>query len=846
MRDINLEGITMKKLLIIPCTLFVIFSLSFTGSPPSSGWSGVRADTLIGGDGGEVLTGTDGNDFIAGGSGDDQLWGKAGDDHLTGGEGDDFLYGAADSDVLEGGDGHDHLTGGTGNDWLFGEIGDDYLQGGDGNDVLDGGDGVDYLFGGAGDDTLDGGAGDDMISGGEGNDVLDGGDGIDVLLGGPGDDDLDGGDDDDVLQGGEGDDTLDGADGADELSGGPGDDALFGRDGADVLNGNFGNDVLSGGDGNDILSGGVGSDMLSGGFGDDVLLGGANADTLLAGPGNDVLDGGDDEDLLIGNEGDDVLKGGAGDDELRGGEGTDTILAEDGDDFIFLRRGDVDSMRVESIDGGLGVDTLVLNGFYSATSIPLVSAAPDDTTQQSEPQGGEFWITDPLTGGRYSVTRVEHVLYSSFYAFPGQSGSSPSRLRLTNPSTHESLTGWIEFFSQTGDSTTVSVNGQEAAFKHEFEISSLARVDLRISSTAPVAVHVFSEAPVLGVAMGLESELGVFGMTENKLSGGLIIPIVVDRERELDTAFTILNGGADTALRLILRTNQSGEVDTKEIDLPSNALVSGFVGDFLKTLKVVDGTLEINGGTISGVVFLTGEEKDNLISLPVFPVGLPASANHLNFPHITAGDNAETSIILINSGNGTASGTLEFFDEEGESTRIEIVESGRVSSVPFEIPSRRSVVFLTGESGTQTTATARATFEEGYGSGLVTFSIPGVGAGASVSAVSLRNFIAPVSQSESNGVSTHISIQNTGADISLTLILRDEDGKPMRGGDIQVKIPANGFISRTVADLFSGANISEFEGTLTVESSEGSVASLVLRIDSKLSKVLKIPVAPLN
>lgn len=836
----------MKKILIIPFALFVTFNLAFRGSTPSAGWYGVAADTLKGSDAGEVLKGTDENDFIEAGKGDDQLWGEGGDDHLKGGAGEDILFGGSDSDVLEGGDGNDNLIGGTGNDWLFGESGDDRLQGGDGNDVLDGGPGEDYLQGNSGDDTLDGGADDDIISGGDGNDIIDGGDGFDVLLGGPGNDDMDGGDDDDVLQGGEGDDTLDGADGSDELSGGQGNDVIFGRDGQDVLTGGFGDDVLSGGDGNDVLIGGVGNDLLSGGLDDDTLLGGANADTLLAGPGRDVLDGGDGNDVLIGDLGDDVLKGEAGNDELRGGEGTDTILAGDGDDFIFLLRGDVDALKVESIDGGLGADTLVLNGFYSVSSIPLVSVAQDDTTKENDMQGAEFWITDPLTEGRYSVTRVEHIVYSSFYPFPGQSSSSPAVLRLTNPSTGKSVAGWIEFYGENGDSTTVSISGAAPVFKTEFEISALARVDLTMITTIPFSAHVTSDAPVLGLAMGLESELGQFGIAENILSGGLRFPIIVDRERKLDTAFTIFNGGVNTALKLTLRTNKSGEVDTKEIDLRSKAIISGFVGDYLRTTNVVDGTLEISGGIISGMVFLTGAETDDLLSLPAIPAGLPVLDNKLYFPHITAGNEAETSIILINPADETVRGTIEFLDENGESVEIEIKDHGLVSSVPFEIRSGRSAIFLTSETGDQITATARATFEDGYANGLVTFSIPGAGSGASGSGIALQRFIAPVTRSNSEGISTLVVLQNGGVENSVTLTLRDENGNSVRRGETTLKLPANGFISQTTEEIFPRAGTSEFEGTLTVEASESYIVSMILRIDSIRKEVLNVPVAPLN
>ena len=834
----------MKRLLLIPCTIFILFTLSFAESVPNPGWNGVEADTLKGSDAADVLRGQDGDDYIEAGKGDDQLWGEAGDDHLKGGEGEDLLYGGSDSDVLEGGDGNDHLIGGTGKDWLFGESGDDNLQGGDGNDVLDGGEGVDYLYGNSGDDTLDGGDGDDTISGGEGNDILDGGDGSDVLLGGPGNDDMDGGDEDDILRGGEGDDTLDGADGADVLSGGPGDDAIYGRDGQDILKGDFGDDVLSGGDGNDVLVGGVGNDMLAGGFEDDILLGGANADTLLAGPGNDVLIGGDDDDFLEGGVGEDVLKGGSGNDELRGGQGTDTILAEDGDDIIFMGRGDVDKLGIESVDGGIGADTLVLNGYYTVMSIPLVSTAPEDTTDVI--QGGAFSITDPLTQGRYSVTRVEHIQYSSYYPFPGASGLSPSILRLTNPSKRASATGWVEFFGGNGDSTTVSVNDEAPVFKIKFEIPSLARIDLNLINTAPLTAHVYSEAPVLGVAMGVDANSRNFGLAENYISSGLSFPVIIDRERGLDTRFVIINEGKNTALKLTLSANGVGEFATKEVDLPSKALISGVVGDYFPSLRVLEGSIEFTGGTIGGTAFLSGPGNSDLLALPAIPTGQPVFGDKLHFPHITAGTDAETSIILFNPVNETVRGTLEFLDENGESFEVELKDHGRVSSVPFEIQGRQATSFTTRDTGTRITATARASFEEGFAGGWVTFSVPRAGFVGSGTAIPVQNFIAPVTRSSSAELSTRVVLQNTGVAGSVTLTLRDEGGNLVRAGETTLELPAGGFISKTVEELFPRARTGEFEGTLTLEASNTTIAPLVLRINRTRNEVLNIPVAPLN
>jgi Domain of unknown function (DUF4347)/Putative Ig domain/Calx-beta domain/Domain of unknown function (DUF4114)/RTX calcium-binding nonapeptide repeat (4 copies) len=76
--------------------------------------------------------------------------------------------------------------------------------------------------------------------------------------------------------------------------------------------------------------------------------------------GIDALTGTSDADLIDGLAGDDVLSGLGGNDTINGGNGIDTISGGDGDDiinpglFVFGR-------LLDSVDGGAGVDTLILD-----------------------------------------------------------------------------------------------------------------------------------------------------------------------------------------------------------------------------------------------------------------------------------------------------------------------------------------------------------------------------------------------------------------------------------------------------------------------------------------------------
>ena len=107
------------------------------------------------------------------------------------------------------------------------------------------------------------------------------------------------------------------------------------------LVGDANDNIIKGEAGNETIFGKAGDDTIAGGEGDDVLFGDTGSDTLSGGPGIDRLDGGAGADRLIVDEGADVISGGAGD---------DTIF------FSTLTE------IPEFVDGGSGVDTLVLAG----------------------------------------------------------------------------------------------------------------------------------------------------------------------------------------------------------------------------------------------------------------------------------------------------------------------------------------------------------------------------------------------------------------------------------------------------------------------------------------------------
>ncbi|GAB3663126.1 peroxidase family protein [Ramlibacter alkalitolerans] len=356
------------------------------------------------------IQGTAGNDVLVGDDRYERIYGLGGDDQLFGMGASDVLVGGLGNDVISGGDGDDTLDGGAGNDTLVGGDGDDILDGGLGNDTIDGGAGNDTILAGVGHgiDSVDGGDGDDtlVLTGNAANEMLrvvvaggsiasvgggtvqgveaisaDTGAGVDTLS-------YVGSTDAVVVDLGAG--TASGfasVAGIENVIGTSGDDLLIGAAGVDnVLTGGGGNDVFVVHDTTDVVSdSGVGTDEVRSftnryainnvnvenltfiGAGDFTGTGNAAANVVVGGAGNDILDGGAGNDTLTGGAGDDVLIGGAGNDTLLGGDGDDILDGGLGNDDIAAGAGNDTILRsighgADSVDGGDGVDTLVVTG----------------------------------------------------------------------------------------------------------------------------------------------------------------------------------------------------------------------------------------------------------------------------------------------------------------------------------------------------------------------------------------------------------------------------------------------------------------------------------------------------
>jgi Ca2+-binding RTX toxin-like protein len=194
---------------------------------------------------------------------------------------------------------------------------------------------------------------------------------------------------------------------------------IHGNGGDDILTSNGANNFVYGDAGNDTIFAGLGiPETLDGGTGIDTLdttswafdytvnlttgltnYSGelfTNFENLTSGAGNDTLTGTSGVNIINGGSGNDVIDGLGGGDTVHGDDGNDvltshgtneSIFGDAGDDTIFAGLG-----TPETLDGGIGIDTLDTTSFAGNYVVNL-------TTGATNYSGESFTNFENLTSG---------------------------------------------------------------------------------------------------------------------------------------------------------------------------------------------------------------------------------------------------------------------------------------------------------------------------------------------------------------------------------------------------------------------------------------------------------------
>ena len=228
----------------------------------------------------------------------------------------------------------------------------------------------------------------------------------------------------------------------------------------------------------------------------------------------------------------------------------------------------------------------------------------------------------------------------------------------------------------------------------------------------------------------------------------------------------------------------------------------------------------------------------------------------LYFAQVGSGEGVQSDLVLPNpSASSSVSGRVDFLDENGDPLELGLAEGDSTfpsgggaplqlaSSVDFSVDPLDALTLSTDGLGDLVAGSAVVT---SYGSlgGVVRFQIPGIGiAGVGTSQI-MSSFIIPVRKLP-GGLNTGVAIYNArSVPVTLDLTLRSQ-GEEVASAAIQ-DFPGHGHLARFIDELFAGAALDGFEGTLVVETEDGRIAATALELGSQAGQFTTLPVTPLE
>ena len=168
----------------------------------------------------------------------------------------------------------------------------------------------------------------------------------------------------------------------------------------------------------------------------------------------------------------------------------------------------------------------------------------------------------------------------------------------------------------------------------------------------------------------------------------------------------------------------------------------------------------------------------------------------------------------------------------------------QVSELNVDVPPLGLVKITSDGVGALTAGSVTVDFNMPIG-GLIRFSLTPFGTAGVPASELVRGFISPVRKT---AINTGVAIYNPeDKQIGLTMRLRDLAGDQIPGGLKSTAIGAHEHISIFIDQLFLNADLTDFEGTITVQTSSGNAlfTATVLELGTLSGQFTTLPVTPI-
>ncbi len=221
------------------------------------------------------------------------------------------------------------------------------------------------------------------------------------------------------------------------------------------------------------------------------------------------------------------------------------------------------------------------------------------------------------------------------------------------------------------------------------------------------------------------------------------------------------------------------------------------------------------------------------------------------FPQFGNGGGLVSDLVLTNTAAVASSVRVEFRGNDGAPLNLGVgsvppganTPSGPVSSVDFTLEPYGTARVSTDGLGNQALAGSAVVISDQRVGGVVRFTIAGIGIAGVGSSQPMTQFIVPVRR-KAGTINTGLALQNAGANPSrFELTLLSGDGTAVPNGTATIEnFSGSGHLSKFIDELFPDAATDDFEGSVRVVVTTGSVTATALELGSQPGQFTTLPV----
>ena len=443
-----------------------------------------------------------------------------------------------------------------------------------------------------------------------------------------------------------------------------------------------------------------------------------------------------------------------------------------------------------------------------------------------------------------------------------------SEMVLVNAAPHPSRPA-IYFYDQQGHlidpESVVDLTGdleitEDGALTVWTEMESLEALTISTHGRGePVSgsVTVLSDGPIGGVVRYSVPEIGVAGVGPGQPVSDALFP-VRRQAGGIRTAAALHNLEAET-MGVSCRLMSGGvALEEVEIHLEANGQTSWFIEDTFTATNTSDfaGSVRCTApgnGRFTAVALEMDATNRIFTTLPVVPVDPPGSGNQqttLGFAHFANGTGITSEMVFLNPSTQPSRPAVYFYDTEGALVSpesvvdvtgdLEITEDGALT-VWTEMEPLGVLTISTHGRGELVTGSVRVVSDGPIG-GMLSFDLPGVGAGVVGASLPLSDALFPVRRQE-GGINTWAAIHNLESSPGLVRCDLMREGVLLDA--VSIPLEANGQTSWFIDQMFPAADTSDFAGSVRCDAvGEGRFSAVALEMDPGTRTFTTLPVFP--